>query len=236
MPTLRDWQIQFFKVGTVVLLSPLVTGVIARLEAIVQMRRGPSVLQPYYDIAKLFRKETVLPEEAGPVFRAGPYVAFAGYATVPLLIPVLTTFPLTWLAIVLPAYAVLTAAVVRILLRPPVRRAPVWVSGTMLAPPSVQYTPAAYSNPIRVVLRGSYGFRRRLIAAERAGSRTSEPLTLESGIVPAFEQYLYDPATRAALRFSEQARRLQSGRLGAYLLYMLILLLVILALIPAVRD
>jgi formate hydrogenlyase subunit 4 len=68
MPTLRDWQIQFFQVGTVVLLSPLVTGVIARLEAIVQMRRGPSVLQPYYDIAKLFRKETVLPEEAGPCF------------------------------------------------------------------------------------------------------------------------------------------------------------------------
>jgi len=94
VPTLRDWQIQFFQVGTVLFLSPLVTGVIARLEAIVQMRRGPSVLQPYYDIAKLFRKETVLPEEAGPVFRAGPYVAFAGYATVPLLIPVLTTFPL----------------------------------------------------------------------------------------------------------------------------------------------
>src|SRR6266536_2703945 len=94
MPTLRDWQIQFFQVGTVLLLSPLVTGAIARAEAIVQMRRGPSVFQPYYDIAKLFRKETVLPEGAGPVFRAGPYVAFAGYATVPLLIPVLTAFPL----------------------------------------------------------------------------------------------------------------------------------------------
>ena len=94
MPTLHDWQIQFFQVGTVIFLSPLVTGVIARAEAIVQMRRGPRLLQPYYDIAKLFRKETVLPGEAGPVFRAGPYIAFAGYATVPLLIPVLTNFPL----------------------------------------------------------------------------------------------------------------------------------------------
>ena len=94
MPTLRDWQIQFFQVGTVLFLSPLVTGVIARGEAIVQMRRGPRLLQPYYDIAKLFRKETVLPDEAGPVFRAAPYVSFAGYATVPLLIPVLTAFPL----------------------------------------------------------------------------------------------------------------------------------------------
>jgi formate hydrogenlyase subunit 4/hydrogenase-4 membrane subunit HyfE len=94
VPTLRDWQIQFFQVGTVLFLSPLVTGVIARAEAIVQMRRGPRLLQPYHDIAKLFRKETVLPDGAGPVFRAAPYVSFAGYATVPLLIPVLTAFPL----------------------------------------------------------------------------------------------------------------------------------------------
>jgi formate hydrogenlyase subunit 4/hydrogenase-4 membrane subunit HyfE len=94
MPYLGDWVIQVFQVGTVLLLSPLVTGVIARAEAIVQQRRGPRLLQPYYDIAKLFRKETVLPEGAGPVFRAAPYVSFAAYLTVPLLIPVLTTFPL----------------------------------------------------------------------------------------------------------------------------------------------
>jgi len=94
VPRLEDWQIQFFQVGTVLLLSPLVTGMIARAEALVQMRRGPRLLQPYYDIAKLFRKETVLPEEAGLVFRSAPYVSFAAYATVPLLIPVLTTFPL----------------------------------------------------------------------------------------------------------------------------------------------
>src|SRR5262245_19015057 len=58
------------------------------------MRRGPSVLQPYRDIRKLLHKETVLPGNAGVMFRAAPYVSFAGYATVPLLIPVLTTFPL----------------------------------------------------------------------------------------------------------------------------------------------
>jgi len=94
MPRLNEWLIQVLQVGTVLVFGPLVTGVIARLEAVVQQRRGPRVLQPYYDIAKLFRKETVLPEGAGPVFRAAPYVAFAAYLTVPLLIPVLTTFPL----------------------------------------------------------------------------------------------------------------------------------------------
>jgi hypothetical protein len=50
------------------------------------------VLQPYFDILKLLRKETVLPEPAGIVFRVAPYVSFAGYATVRLLIPVLTSF------------------------------------------------------------------------------------------------------------------------------------------------
>jgi formate hydrogenlyase subunit 4/hydrogenase-4 membrane subunit HyfE len=94
VPTLPDWAVQVLQVATVLVFAPLISGAIARVEAIVQQRRGPRVLQPYYDIAKLLRKETVLPEPAGPVFRAAPYVAFAGYLTVPLLIPVLTSFPL----------------------------------------------------------------------------------------------------------------------------------------------
>jgi len=93
MPQLSDGWIEFLQVGTILLVSPLVTGLIARGEAIAQGRRGPRILQPYYDIAKLFRKETVLPEGAGPLFRAAPYVAFACYCVVPLVIPVLTAFP-----------------------------------------------------------------------------------------------------------------------------------------------
>ncbi|MGA2321136.1 MAG: NADH-quinone oxidoreductase subunit H [Solirubrobacteraceae bacterium] len=94
MPTLPDWAVQVLQVVTILTLAPLVSGIIARAEAIVQQRRGPRVLQPYYDILKLLRKETVLPAPAGPLFRAAPYVSFAAYATVPLLIPALTTFPL----------------------------------------------------------------------------------------------------------------------------------------------
>lgn len=93
MPQLSDGLIQVLQLGTILVLSPLLTGVIARAEAIVQMRHGPRLLQPYHDIAKLFRKETVLPDGAGPVFRAAPYVSFACYCIVPLLIPVLTSFP-----------------------------------------------------------------------------------------------------------------------------------------------
>jgi formate hydrogenlyase subunit 4/hydrogenase-4 membrane subunit HyfE len=94
VPTLPDWAIQILQVVSILVLAPLVSGIIARVEAIIQQRRGPRILQPYYDILKLLRKETVLPAPAGPLFRAAPYVSFAAYATVPLLIPALTTFPL----------------------------------------------------------------------------------------------------------------------------------------------
>jgi hydrogenase-4 component B len=141
----------------------------------------------------------------------------------------------TWLAVALPAYAVATALLVALLLRPSVRRAPAWTSGALVAPARVQYTPAGYSNPIRVVLRSAYGFRRQLEPID-AGSRAPERYTLDSRVVPFFEHYLYLPVAALALRTSEQARRLQSGRLSMYVLYTLIVLLVILALIPALRS
>jgi len=94
VPVLPDWAVQVLQVVTVLALAPLITGVIARGVAIIQQRTGPRLLQPYYDIAKLLSKETVLPAPAGPMFRAAPYISFAGYATVPLLIPVLTNYGL----------------------------------------------------------------------------------------------------------------------------------------------
>lgn len=94
MPTLPDWAVQVLQVVTVLAVAPLISGVIARAEAVIQQRKGPRLLQPYYDILKLLRKETVLPAPAGALFRAAPYVSFAAFATIPLLIPVLTTFPL----------------------------------------------------------------------------------------------------------------------------------------------
>jgi formate hydrogenlyase subunit 4 len=87
-------EIQVLQVLTIVVFAPLVSGGIAHLEGRIQGRRGPRILQPYYDLAKLFRKETLVPEDASWVFLAGPIVAFSCYLIVPLLIPVLTTFPL----------------------------------------------------------------------------------------------------------------------------------------------
>ena len=86
--------IQLLQVLTVAVAAPGLTGVIARVEARLQGRAGPRVLQPYYDLAKLFRKEALAPEGASWFFLAAPVIAVAAYLTVPLLIPVLTTYGL----------------------------------------------------------------------------------------------------------------------------------------------
>ena len=113
--------IQLLQVLTVALGAPGVTGVIAKAEARMQGRRGPRVLQPYYDLAKLARKESLAPEQASWVFLAAPLVAAAAYLTIPLLIPVLTSYglPLGYMGDILgggfllslASFAVATAAV-----------------------------------------------------------------------------------------------------------------------------
>src|ERR1017187_7591606 len=86
--------VQVLQVATIAAAAPGVSGVIARVEARLQGRTGPRVLQPYSDLRKLFRKEALAPYGASWVFLAAPLAAMTCYLTVPLLIPVLTTFGL----------------------------------------------------------------------------------------------------------------------------------------------
>ncbi|HLI16479.1 MAG TPA: NADH-quinone oxidoreductase subunit H [Acidimicrobiales bacterium] len=87
-------EIQALQVLTIAACAPLVSGAIAHLEARLQGRRGPRILQPYYDLSKLFHKETLIPADASWAFVVGPLLAFTCYLVVPLLIPVLTAYPL----------------------------------------------------------------------------------------------------------------------------------------------
>ncbi len=89
-----DYVIQVLQSAVVLFLAPLYTGAIARAEAIVQSKRGPSVLQPYRDLAKLLRKGSATSEDASWIFRGAPFVAFACYLTVSVIVPVITDEPL----------------------------------------------------------------------------------------------------------------------------------------------
>jgi formate hydrogenlyase subunit 4 len=90
----RDILLQIAQVLTVLTLAPLLQGVILKFEERVQRSQGPSVLQPYRDLWKLFHKQILIPETASWVFWVTPFVAFTAMMTVPILIPVLTDFPL----------------------------------------------------------------------------------------------------------------------------------------------
>ncbi|MBW6456918.1 MAG: NADH-quinone oxidoreductase subunit H [Trueperaceae bacterium] len=70
-------------------LGPLVTGFIQKLKARLQCRRGASVLQPYRDLAKLLRKDTVQSNSASPFFRAIPVLVLAATLTTTAMLPVL---------------------------------------------------------------------------------------------------------------------------------------------------
>ncbi len=93
-PALPILLVQLLQVVTIAAAAPGVSGVISRVEARLQGRTGPRVLQPYYDLGKLFRKEALAPIGSSWVFLAAPVAAITCYLTVPLLIPVLTTFGL----------------------------------------------------------------------------------------------------------------------------------------------
>jgi formate hydrogenlyase subunit 4 len=69
--------------------APLVRGVIARLKARIQNRRGASVWRPYAELAKLFRKEDLVPPTASFVFRLAPKVLFAVTVVAAAFVPVL---------------------------------------------------------------------------------------------------------------------------------------------------
>jgi formate hydrogenlyase subunit 4 len=88
--------INVVQVGTVLFLSPLIAGLINRFKAIIESRHGPSIFQPYYDLSKLLRKEVVVPGSSSAIFIIAPFVSFAAYLVIALVIPIVTPYPLPY--------------------------------------------------------------------------------------------------------------------------------------------
>jgi formate hydrogenlyase subunit 4 len=72
-------------------LAPLISGCIRNWKARLQNRRGPRVVQPYFDLIKFLRKDMVISEHASWVFSAAPYVVFITALLVGLMVPMVTT-------------------------------------------------------------------------------------------------------------------------------------------------
>lgn len=86
----------FIQLVFILTFAPLYAGVLSRLKENIQSGRGPSILQPYRDIWKLFHKDEVISSEATWIFRVTPYLVFIVPLFVASLIPVLTAYPLAF--------------------------------------------------------------------------------------------------------------------------------------------
>jgi formate hydrogenlyase subunit 4 len=75
------------------LLAPLLPGLIQHWKARLQGRRGPSPIQPYRELRRLWGKSSVTVEGASVVYRVAPAVATASLATALLLVPVAASAP-----------------------------------------------------------------------------------------------------------------------------------------------
>jgi formate hydrogenlyase subunit 4 len=77
----------------IVFFSPLVNGTIKKLKADMQGRVGPGILQQYYDLFRLFRKDMVISKVTSWIFKVTPGIVFTSVAVAAMLVPVINTKP-----------------------------------------------------------------------------------------------------------------------------------------------
>ena len=88
-PLLQSLGLAVLQAGGLLAAAPLLRGGIKKMKASFQSRQGPPLLQGYYDLAKLLRKEPVRSETSSWVFVAGPRIYFATAVASTTLVPVL---------------------------------------------------------------------------------------------------------------------------------------------------
>jgi hydrogenase-4 component B len=197
------------------------------------------------------RQECADATEADPAMRialavlAGLCVVLA--ATAGLMLPTLAelspgpgpSLPDSWTLVDIPATGTLPVLVLPVVLttivtlllraRGPRRAAPAptWACGQQVVP-ALNWTSAGFSKPLVLVLEGLLRPRRQIEVVEDGG------LVQEihySGDVPSLaDRLLYDPAIQGGLRGAAVMRRLQTGNVRTYAMYLLGLVLVLLTL------
>ncbi|MBX6329707.1 MAG: NADH-quinone oxidoreductase subunit H [Pseudolabrys sp.] len=111
MALIVDFAVQGLQMLLVLMLAPLLTGLVRKVKARFLRRRGPSLLQPYRDLARLMRKEVVLAQNASWLFRVIPYLVFAATWVAASLVPTFRTGLLfSWSADLIAIIALLGSA------------------------------------------------------------------------------------------------------------------------------
>jgi hydrogenase-4 component B len=192
-----------------------------------------------------------------------PTAVTSGALTSPWVVqPVFAAFSIlspSWLWVVMPLMGLAVTAFALLVSRSRltrVRRVPAWRSATAGVEGADCYTATGFANPARRVLATVLHTQaevRPLAPAPDGGPETAHPgqappaagdpeaapsppgprLGYTSDVVEVTEAYLYRPVLRPVMALVRTAKRLQCGRLDAYLAYMLIALVALLALVTA---
>ena len=88
---LTQLAIIIIQILLILALSPLLSGIIKKLKAIFQIRKGPSIFQPYFDLAKLLRKDSVVSKDVSWIFHVAPLISFVAVLAAGLMVPIYIT-------------------------------------------------------------------------------------------------------------------------------------------------
>jgi hydrogenase-4 component B len=188
----------------------------------------------------------VLPAAAVTMALKSPWILQPVFAGFSILSP-------SWLWVVMPSLFAVVALVAwlasgRRILR--IRRVPAWRSATAGVSGRDSYTAFGFANPTRRVLAAVLHTRAGVTRfAPQIDSSEPDSVGLDadgpehavahvgysSDVLEVVEEYLYRPARRPFGLLVRLAQRLQSGRLDAYLAYMLIALVAVLAVVAALH-
>jgi hydrogenase-4 component B len=131
-----------------------------------------------------------------------------------------------------PAGAILLAlALSTILLRPRRRVTVPWACGLPGLTTRMQYTATAFSKPIRSVFSSVYKPNREVSVLPDDRTYFPDAISYRSVRTTSYERYLYRPMTNAVVALANQLRRLQTGNIQSYLLYIFLTLVTLLILL-----
>jgi hydrogenase-4 component B len=114
--------------------------------------------------------------------------------------------------------------------RQPIRLADTWRCGRLVQTPRMEYTASAFAEPLRRVFAELYRPTQDLTVNVHPDSPYFvQSITFTSEVHPWFEQVIYAPVLRVVRATASKVRRLQSGSVHRYLVYVIGALLVALA-------
>ena len=105
------------------------------------------------------------------------------------------------------------------------RMVPIWACGLPELTPRMQYAAASFSKPIRQVFRSVYKPDRKVEILPVDRPYFPEAISYHSERTTSFERSLYRPAVDLLISAARGLRRLHTGNIQAYLLYIFFMLL-----------